>query len=44
MKQYLNLIEKVMNEGVIKEDRTGKVYLLKIEKIFKKNGLKIKLE
>ena len=23
MKQYLNLIEKVMNEGVIKEDRTG---------------------
>ena len=23
MKQYLNLIEKVMNEGVLKEDRTG---------------------
>ena len=23
MKQYLNLIEKVMNEGIVKEDRTG---------------------
>ena len=23
MKQYLNLIEKVMHEGIVKEDRTG---------------------